>query len=148
VDSYAEIWDALSNKGLHSLADGGGPYRSAHGCLCPADAAAFLALAAVFRRIPSNEISHAGKPFLQPPKRRSPPSLPTSVGLQPSQQLSPEETVTMLNEFFEQMIEAVFKNFGHLNRFMGAGLMAPFGALRGRSMKSPSRAKRKALKPT
>jgi len=52
------------------------------------------------------------------------------VDLQPSQQLSPEETVTMLNEFFEQMIEAVFKNFGHLNRFMGAGLMAPFGALR------------------
>jgi hypothetical protein len=59
------------------------------------------------------------------------PLLPTSVDLQPSQQLSPEETVTMLNEFFEQMIEAVFKNFGHLNRFMGAGLMAPFGALRG-----------------
>ena len=42
----------------------------------------------------------------------------------------------MLNEFFEQMIEAVFKNFGHLNRFMGAGLMAPFGALRGRSVNS------------
>jgi class 3 adenylate cyclase len=70
------------------------------------------------------------------------------MDLQPSQQLSPEETVTMLNEFFEQMIEAVFKSFGHLNRFMGAGLMAPFGALRGRSVKSPSRAKRKALEPT
>ena len=38
----------------------------------------------------------------------------------------------MLNEFFEQMTEAVFENFGPLNRFMGEGLMGPFGALRGR----------------
>lgn len=37
----------------------------------------------------------------------------------------------MLNEFFEQMTEAVFENFGPLNRFMGEGLMGPFGALRG-----------------
>jgi adenylate cyclase len=28
------------------------------------------------------------------------------------------------------MIEAVFKNFGHLNKFMGDGLIALFGALR------------------
>ena len=47
-----------------------------------------------------------------------------------SEQLSPEETVTMLNDYFEKMIDAVFKNFGHLNKFMGDGLMALFGALR------------------
>jgi adenylate cyclase len=47
-----------------------------------------------------------------------------------SEQLSPEETVAMLNDYFEKMIEAVFKNFGHLNKFMGDGLMALFGALR------------------
>ena len=58
--------------------------------------------------------------------------LPTLVDLQSSQQLSPEETVAMLNEFFEQMTEAVFENFGPLNRFMGEGLMGPFGALRDR----------------
>ena len=47
-----------------------------------------------------------------------------------SEQLDPEETVAMLNDYFEKMIEAVFKNFGHLNKFMGDGLMALFGALR------------------
>jgi adenylate cyclase len=47
-----------------------------------------------------------------------------------SEQLSPEETVAMLNDYFEKMIEAVFKNAGHLNKFMGDGLMALFGALR------------------
>jgi adenylate cyclase len=47
-----------------------------------------------------------------------------------SEQLSPEETVSLLNDYFEKMIEAVFKNNGHLNKFMGDGLMALFGALR------------------
>jgi adenylate cyclase len=46
-----------------------------------------------------------------------------------AEQLSPEETVTMLNGYFEKMIDAVFKNFGHLNKFRGDGLMALFGAL-------------------
>lgn len=47
-----------------------------------------------------------------------------------SEQLSPEETVALLNDYFEKMIEAVFRNNGHLNKFMGDGLMALFGALR------------------
>ncbi len=47
-----------------------------------------------------------------------------------SEQLSPEKTVDLLNDYFEKMIEAVFRNHGHLNKFMGDGLMALFGALR------------------
>lgn len=47
-----------------------------------------------------------------------------------SEQMSPEETVSLLNDYFEMMIEAIFKNKGHLNKFMGDGLMALFGALR------------------
>lgn len=47
-----------------------------------------------------------------------------------SEQLSPEETVAMLNDYFEKMIDAIFRNGGHLNKFMGDGLMALFGALR------------------
>ena len=47
-----------------------------------------------------------------------------------SEQVSPEETVRLLNEYFEKMIAAIFKNHGHLNKFMGDGLMALFGALR------------------
>jgi len=47
-----------------------------------------------------------------------------------SEQVSPEETVKLLNEYFEKMIAAIFKNHGHLNKFMGDGLMALFGALR------------------
>ena len=34
------------------------------------------------------------------------------------EQLSPEETVAMLNDYSEQMIAAIFKNFGHPNRFI------------------------------
>lgn len=33
------------------------------------------------------------------------------------EQLSPEETVAMLNNYSEQMIAAICKNFGHPNRF-------------------------------
>ena len=47
-----------------------------------------------------------------------------------SEQVSPEETVSLLNDYFEKMIDAIFKNHGHLNKFMGDGLMAIFGALR------------------
>lgn len=47
-----------------------------------------------------------------------------------SEQLSPEQTVVLLNDYFEKMIEAVFKNHGNLNKFMGDGLMALFGALK------------------
>jgi len=47
-----------------------------------------------------------------------------------SEQSSPEETVAFLNQYFEKMIDAIFKNQGHLNKFMGDGLMALFGALR------------------
>jgi adenylate cyclase len=47
-----------------------------------------------------------------------------------SEQSSPEEIATFLNQYFEKMIEAIFKNSGHLNKFMGDGLMALFGALR------------------
>jgi hypothetical protein len=31
------------------------------------------------------------------------------------EQLSPEETVAMLTDYFGAMVEAIFKNFGHLN---------------------------------
>jgi len=41
-----------------------------------------------------------------------------------SEQLSPAKIVAMLNGYFEQMIEAVFKNFGYLNRFVNDDLVA------------------------
>ncbi len=47
-----------------------------------------------------------------------------------SEKNSPEETAALLNDYFDSMIEATFKNGGHLNKFMGDGLMALFGALR------------------
>ncbi len=36
----------------------------------------------------------------------------------------------MLNDYFEQMIQAVLKNFGHMSKLMGDGLLTLFGALR------------------
>ena len=47
-----------------------------------------------------------------------------------SEQSSPEQVASFLNQYFEKMIEAIFQNRGHLNKFMGDGLMALFGALR------------------
>lgn len=47
-----------------------------------------------------------------------------------SEHSSPEQIAAFLNQYFEKMIEAIFKNHGHLNKFMGDGLMALFGALR------------------
>lgn len=42
--------------------------------------------------------------------------------------LPPEEVVAFLNEYFAEMIEAIFKNHGTLDKFLGDGLMAVFGA--------------------
>jgi adenylate cyclase len=40
----------------------------------------------------------------------------------------PESIVEMLNEYFEQMVETLFKYEGTLDKFMGDGIMALWGA--------------------
>lgn len=45
-----------------------------------------------------------------------------------SESMQPEEIVAMLNQYFDKMIEAIFRNQGNLNKFIGDGLMAMFGA--------------------
>ena len=46
-----------------------------------------------------------------------------------SEQLSPEETVAMLNDYSEQMIKPVFNNFGHPKKLMGDDPMALVDAI-------------------
>jgi adenylate cyclase len=45
-----------------------------------------------------------------------------------SERLGPEDVVSLLNQFYDLMIEATFRNEGTLDKFLGDAVMATFGA--------------------
>ena len=46
-----------------------------------------------------------------------------------SESMAPQQVVSFLNDYFSEMVDAVFEQGGILDKFMGDGLMAVFGSL-------------------
>ncbi len=62
-----------------------------------------------------------------------------------AEQMTPAQVVTFLNDYFSEMVDAVFEQNGMLDKFLGDGLMAVFGAF-GESTDHPRRAVLAALR--
>jgi class 3 adenylate cyclase len=62
-----------------------------------------------------------------------------------SEQMTPSQVVTFLNDYFSEMVDAVFEHDGMLDKFMGDGLMAVFGVF-GDATDHPRKAVRAALR--
>jgi class 3 adenylate cyclase len=62
-----------------------------------------------------------------------------------AEQMTPAQVVSFLNDYFSEMVDAVFEHDGMLDKFLGDGLMAVFGVF-GETSDHPRQAVRAALR--
>jgi adenylate cyclase len=83
----------------------------------------------VAREVVDEVLKHPERPTLQGERRDVTVLFADMRGFTAlTERLSPEEVVLLLNEYYTLMIETTFKHDGTLDRFLGDGVMAIFGA--------------------